>query len=724
MISWKSQDNKKMIPQQRTLLAFVKTLIGVFLCLGLIAFFVMHSILNQQPPGKRKLAWHTSLPVEEVWLGEGEKTSIDGVKEKLSALKDEVKELETIKFAAINDLRDLEGKRYAYQEVIKGLSAEKLKIFNEVQKAQRGLSKLKKELGILQSAVAAKRLQVNIPIGMPKKLNGVTNEIQNNKLDSKSSKRHCTFSNCFDYSHCSLLNQFSAYVYKPSMMHNLPFIDIKKTRVVHNKLIKLPHVSTSPEKACLFVYVIVLKSSILHYQKGILSRHMEKLHHWKNNGQNHLILFLSNYSSDVCKYVSEITKTKAIVATSIVCRNTFRDQFDQILYPPDFLSLDSNSQDISMSLVPIKRKYLFAFIENTYVPEISNTDLIALKGRAQDIFIKVGCGRTEHKLADEFMANCNNKAPVVEILRESVFNILFDVKSSEDLEKLHRDILSSLVNGVIPVIIGENTLLPFSEFVDYKKFIIMIPPARITEAHYILRTIKKTEVFAMKQQGRFVYETYFSSLDANLRTIFSGVQSYIKLPPLPLLAYKSTPLFNNSTSLKTGRPDSEAIKSWSYSYNWTTTSIGLYEQWNSYPGAHYLLQFIPKNVGMPPSVQFFEDVNEYMPIGAGEGGDGSKFKNALGGDYAIEHFTIVILTYDRELILVESLQRLSGLKYLNKVIVIWNNPIMPSSELEWPDIGVPLHVCILAILFLMHMNSQGLALRLMAGEPFTALLVM
>ena len=660
---------------------------------------MLHSFLNQQPPGTRKLAWHTSLPVEEVWLGEGDRTSIDGVKQKLSDLKDEVEELETIKVAAVNDLRDLEGKRYTFQEVIKGLSAEKLEIFNDVQRSQRGLAKLKKELSILQSAVAAKRLQVNIPIGMPKQLNGVTNEIQNSEVDSKSSKRHCTFSNCFDYSHCSLLNQFSAYVYNPSTSQNLVFTDTKKSKLVYERLITLPHVSTSPENACLFVNVIVLKSGRIRYQKGILTRHMESLHYWKNDGQNHLILFLSNHSSDVCKYVSEVAKRKAIIASSIVCKNTFRDQFDQVLYPPDFISLDINTQDIAIPLVPIKRKYLFAFIENTYVPEISNTDLIALKGRAQDIFIKAGCGRTENKLADEFMANCDNKAPVIEILRHSVFNILFDVKHVEDLEKLHRDILLSLVNGVIPVIIGENMLLPFSEFVDYKKFVVMIPPARITEAHYILRTIKKTEVFAMKKQGRFIYETYFGTLDASLRTIFSGIQSHIKLPPLPLLPYTSTPLFNNMTSLKTGGTDSEAVKSGSFSYNWTTMSVGLYEQWNVYPGAHYLLQFIPKNVGMPPSVQFFEDVNDYMPLGAGEGGDGSKFKNSLGGDYAIEHFTIVILTYNRELILVESLQRLSGLKYLNKVIVIWNNPAMPSSELEWPDIGVPLHVCILGFTF-------------------------
>ena len=53
-----------------------------------------------------------------------------------------------------------------------------------------------------------------------------------------------------------------------------------------------------------------------------------------------------------------------------------------------------------------------------------------------------------------------------------------------------------------------------------------------------------------------------------------------------------------------------------------------------------------------------------------------------------------MLTYDREAILIEALQRLSGLKYLHKVIVVWNHPVDPPVELEWPDIGVQIEVSV------------------------------
>ena len=71
---------------------------------------------------------------------------------------------------------------------------------------------------------------------------------------------------------------------------------------------------------------------------------------------------------------------------------------------------------------------------------------------------------------------------------------------------------------------------------------------------------------------------------------------------------------------------------------------------------------------------------------------GHEFSQALGGNTPQEQFTVVMLTYEREQVLVNSLARLYGLPYLNKVIVVWNSPRPPPAELQWPDIGVPILV--------------------------------
>lgn len=64
----------------------------------------------------------------------------------------------------------------------------------------------------------------------------------------------------------------------------------------------------------------------------------------------------------------------------------------------------------------------------------------------------------------------------------------------------------------------------------------------------------------------------------------------------------------------------------------------------------------------------------------------------MGGNVPREQFTVVMLTYEREEVLMNSLERLNGLPYLNKVVVVWNSPKLPSEDLLWPDIGVPIMV--------------------------------
>ena len=43
---------------------------------------------------------------------------------------------------------------------------------------------------------------------------------------------------------------------------------------------------------------------------------------------------------------------------------------------------------------------------------------------------------------------------------------------------------------------------------------------------------------------------------------------------------------------------------------------------------------------------------------------------------------MVILTYEREQVLINSLARLHGLPYLNKVVVFWNSLRPPASDLQ------------------------------------------
>uniref|UniRef100_H2ZHK8 Exostosin-like 3 n=1 Tax=Ciona savignyi TaxID=51511 RepID=H2ZHK8_CIOSA len=74
---------------------------------------------------------------------------------------------------------------------------------------------------------------------------------------------------------------------------------------------------------------------------------------------------------------------------------------------------------------------------------------------------------------------------------------------------------------------------------------------------------------------------------------------------------------------------------------------------------------------------------------------------SLGGNSPWEQFTMVMLTYKREEVLLQAVERLIGLPHLNKflpvltscnyfsqIIVVWNSPEPPGAELRWPDVGV------------------------------------
>ena len=102
----------------------------------------------------------------------------------------------------------------------------------------------------------------------------------------------------------------------------------------------------------------------------------------------------------------------------------------------------------------------------------------------------------------------------------------------------------------------------------------------------------------------------------------------------------------------------------------------------------------------------------------GEGGSGKEFSQALGGNLPQEQFTVVMLTYEREQVLISSLSRLYGLPYLNKVVVVWNSPTSPKEDLRWPDIGVPIEVLKVEKNSLKHSTLQERPLRAMCNPKY------
>ena len=90
--------------------------------------------------------------------------------------------------------------------------------------------------------------------------------------------------------------------------------------------------------------------------------------------------------------------------------------------------------------------------------------------------------------------------------------------------------------------------------------------------------------------------------------------------------------------------------------------------------------------GYPPS---FTPLPPHLAQGSGIAGP--LFEEFLLGNSPVELFTAVILTYKRLQMLLELLDRLRGVSFLHKVIVVWNDPD-DVGDIDLPDIHVPILV--------------------------------
>nr|CAD7405404.1 unnamed protein product [Timema poppensis] len=218
------------------------------------------------------------------------------------------------------------------------------------------------------------------------------------------------------------------------------------------------------------------------------------------------------------------------------------------------------------------------------------------------------------------------------VLRDSTFALIIASPNTSLLTTtvLQTRVYEALKAGAIPVLLGGDQLeLPYSEVVDWNRVVLFLPKSTVD-------------------------------------TIVALLRHRLGIPPLPVQEEPSPSVFN--------------------------ATFSGHEVWNDWGDPFKLYPQLPFDTILPSDAKFIGSGVGFRPIGRGAGGAGKEFCESLGGNSPREQFTIVMLTYEREQVLINSLSRLYGLPYLNKVIVVWNSPRPPLEDLRWPEIGVPVHV--------------------------------
>ncbi|XP_032596857.1 exostosin-3 [Drosophila grimshawi] len=671
-------------------------------------------------------------------------------------LKMRIEEMLRIKSTVSVELRELESRRQKLQSDISLYNQKIEELKQELLREQTELERLK--ISVEQAQVAQREaVQRNtpdlalprtlLPSYLPRKMNAI----------SAGVAASCEIHNCFDHSRCSLTSGLPVYLYDPdvyNVQHAGYDIDGFLKTTIKQTLGYNAHIVRDPKQACIYLVLVgeaLLEQDLLRNNRyaaqeqaaeqqqqerspssddaGNLSPSidMEKLYklpHWGGDGRNHVLLNLArrDLNSARTNPLLEQNTMRAIIVQSSFDRGQFRPGYDLIV-PPILGPPGGDVWQECASMVPARRKFLLTFQgelrpTSAAQPAQPLDDFILdhlrdmSRSATQDQFmLQFQCvPATEQQDADTLgdWTLCGSDSSRKQLLKDSTYVLILPplgqrVSSTLMLARLYE----ALRSGAVPVILGADELrLPYAETIDWRRVALLLPKARITELHFLLRAVQDADLLLLRRQGRLIWERYLSSVQATVDTVIASLRDRLGIPPRPVPSFVAQSVFNSTfIPLKSEPPvgmDTEPEESLgpieppyaspAFRRNYTVLRIHSREAWNDWMDPFYLYPQLPSDPALPSEAKFMGSHTGFRPIGKGIGGAGKEFSEALGGNYPREQFTIVILTYEREQVLMDSLGRLYGLPYLHKVVVVWNSPKPPLDDLRWPDIGVPVAV--------------------------------
>ena len=584
---------------------------------------------------------------------------------KINALEQQITDLNIIKLKALKLINKLDRQRFTLQKDLFLRSQEKDALQTELRGLTKQVQKGKRESALHEQLKNQKIVTSKVFIGIPYKSKGKF-DFGENLIPLQQTKYNCTFLTCIDYSRCSSVKSFNFYV---EITDNSELLSLMKQNGGY---------TSKQNDGCLEIH----KISVEDVNIASTFRKLEQ------SGGNILVLLYSKTSSsdEICNKIKDLHYNNLIIAYPVLC-STFRMGFDYILPTAGLPVQNKHLWKELPAILPVKRKYLVSF---TYIFSPKKSDKLTSlllenlkKANGKDILVETKCSPSM-RYCNAGWCMCDKSK---EKAKQSQYCILPITKNNR---YLFSNLIDVMATGCVPIILGDKELLPFSSTLDWKTASIFLTYQRLPELVFLLRSLPLEDFLTLKRNVKFFYETYFSSQHNILRTIIANFQANIGLPPTPFKTNKAKII---KAIENTGLSAVTRIIAKQFSQNISSIGFNQHRLWNNYPGALNTIPVNPMTMALPSEFQFTDEGKDsYSPIGDGKGGDGIAFARSLGGDYPVEQFTVLMLTYDRETILIEALQRLSGMKYLNKVVVVWNNPKDPSPDLNWPDIDVKIEV--------------------------------
>ena len=632
----------------------------------------------------------------------------DGAKD-VAELQSQILELERIRASVRNELRVMEKFRSrtvseveSYRSRLANLKSEVAKTKVELQDAHLKLAKADQNAKSSNARNSYRAPPSPAPIiVLPPKRDPPMAQFEGTPLPEDHYAR-CSFSRCYDLSRCPLMQPFRVYVYNldEAYAHVFPLTRPTVASELGAHLNSTDSWSRDGSTACLLV-VIVDASEAVSAQE--LKGRLDSLPHWKGDGANHLVVELSDSKLAAASLLGDVALGRAIVARSWLSPGKQLRTLYDILIPPlsDLSSPEGSPVKSLPPQVPAFRKNLIYFrgVVGGQAREspgsgncVSPEDLTALRRALVDrageqVAIDTSCvGGDPGHSADGEWALCGSALERHSLCSSATFALVVRGCGGISGSATFLRLSESLACGAIPVVIGLDTL-PYDSVVDWRKIGLVVPLLRFHEVHLLIRSIDESTILAFRRQGRFVWDTYFRSSLEIVESAVAIVRAQTLHPPPASPDYIGQRLFRQVETLP-------SIPSLQFQNNASTYTSDL---WNRPPGPFYMYSvtpFSPGPVSGTPFANLQDDDVANLPAHIVQAGGitGPYFEHYLLGNRPEEHFTVVLLTYKRDDLLMQALERLRDTSYLAKVLVVWNSPEDPASDLQWPDIGVTIEV--------------------------------
>ena len=624
----------------------------------------------------------------------------------IEELRFQIRELEEIRASVRNELRVMDQSR--------------LKLSREVDTLKETLSYVKRELGgtkmELQDAkgkLSRASREANRVLEMPqqttsspapivilsmqKKLAHLAEVPSTISLPSEEQYSKCTYPLCFDFSQCPLTQPFHVFVYNH---HFKDLFNLKYPAMVESFVSSLQQkhsLTSDPSRACVFV-AIVGPLAPPRPTSDEIKQKLRSLSHWDRDGVNHVLIDLSE-GGQTSSVLNNVATGRAVVVQShIAAGRTFRRGFDILSSPLTFMdSAEPFWKDLPPHVPPL-RTYLLYFEGKQVVTQgtsmvslISVSELNSLRdalvSNGAKVVIETECsgGEGGDGVSEGEWALCGTERSRFSACSQSTFSLSIG-SGGEMGSATYTRLVESLRCGAVPIIFGIS-VLPFDDVIDWSEVAVHLPPGRFGDVHYIVRSMEPDTILQYRRQGRFVWETYFRSPGQILDSILAIVRYKSLHPPPSALEY-------TGRQLATIPGDLPTFISPSFQHNF---SIYTHDFWNTPPGPFHMYPLTPIKPG-PVSGTKYANMDKaailHLPLHIVQAGGitGPHFESYLLGDTPEEQFTVVMLTYRRNEVLLEAIMRLKELSFLAKVVVVWNTEEDPPTGMEWPSIGVPVEV--------------------------------